>query len=375
MLPPHDQSAMDGFALRLRPTERPATSPPAVRRVVGRSAPGDDYRRRPVVGFDTAVEVLTGANLPAGANAVIRSENSRRSRNRMWVRATVAPGQDVARRGEDFRPGSRIIAAGTRVRPWHLAALVANQVRTIPVLGRPRAGVLATGSEIVPAGSSGHGSAVRDSTKPLLLGLLQELGIAAVDLGRAPDRENALRSGILRGLARCDLVITIGGSSVGVRDRVPSAVGSIPRARWIARHVRLRPGSTTSVAVVGPRPMFVLPGPPVAAFAGFLGLVEPFLRARGFVVGDAPRAISATLERAIVHARGVRELVRVRIRVQNGVRRVFAVERHGAARLSSLTDADGLLVLEERRGAYRAGETVRVVPFDDRTDRTRRPFG
>jgi molybdopterin molybdotransferase len=363
---------MDGFAVRLRPSENGDVLRFRPRKVVGRSAPGDNGRRLPRMGYTTATEVLTGAPLPPGTSAVIRSEHVRKSGNRISARVAVTSGHDVARRGEDFRPGSPIVPAGARIRPWHVAALVANGVSRVRVLRQPRVGVLATGSEIVPATSGSRRRGVRDTTGPLLLGLLDELGIATVDLGRVPDHLDAIRKGVSTGLVRCDLLITIGGSSGGNRDEVPRALGGIRGVRWVARRLRLRPGSTASVATVRNRPVFVLPGPPVAAFAVFTELVDPFLRDRGIVTTPARTVVSAKLDHGILHGRGVRELVRVGFRMRNGVNHVSSLERHGSARLSSLTKAEGLLVLDERRGAYRAGETVEVVLLDARTGGPRR---
>jgi len=373
--PPHDQSTMDGFAIRLSPSERRGVVPAKARRLVGRLAPGDDIRHLPRVGFATAVEVLTGATLPRGSDAVIRSENCRWTGNQVWSRVPGVRGQDIARAGEDFRRGSKIVDAGTRIRPWHVAALIANEVSHVRVFRTLRTGVLATGSEITPMRVSGRSRGVRDTTKPLLLGMLAELGVRGVDLGKASDREASIRTAIQHGLARCDLVITIGGSSRGGRDRVPGAIGAIRGARLIASRVPLRPGSTSSVAIVRRRPVFVLAGPPVAAFTGFVALVEPFLRSQGHLTHSNQPHILAKLSSSIPHRRGVREFVRVRIQHRTGGCVVRSAEQRGAGRLSSLTAADGLLVLEERRGSYRAGETVQVMPFDGRTGSRARSVG
>jgi molybdopterin molybdotransferase len=337
-------------------------------KIIGRSAPGDRRRRLPRLQNDTAVEVLTGAPLPSGANAVLRVEGIRRKGNRIWADRPVRIGRDVARRGEDFRPGETIVDIGVRIRPWHVAALIANDIRKVPVFASLRVGLLTTGTEVVPATRPARVGAVRDTTKPLLQGMLAELGLRAVDLGHVPDNESAIRRAVSNGIRRCDLLITVGGSSVGRRDLVPRVLGRSGRTTWIARGVGLRPGSTTAVAAIRDRPVFVLPGPPVAAFSAFQALVEPLLRSRGDTVPPTWPTVTARLNHGIRHSSGIRELLRVRIRRRRGFDRVVSISRHGAARLSSLTGADGLLVLDERRGDYAAGEAVEVFLLRDRTE-------
>jgi molybdopterin molybdotransferase len=361
VLPPSDLSMMDGFAVRAGAWRGRTSDAPREFRVVGRSFPGDDARRLPRVTSGTAVEVLTGAALPPGADAVLRLEDCRRTGDRLRTRIPASPGRDIARRGEDFRPGGAIVAAGVPLRPWHIAALVANEISRVRAVRLPRVGLLTTGDEVVGAGGSIRSGKVRDTTKPLLLGMLAELRVPTEDLGSVADRESALRRAVQRGVRSCDVLITIGGSSVGQRDLVPRAVRSIPGARWIARGVRLRPGSKSAVVLVGRRPVFLLSGPPVAAFAGFVGLVEPFLRDLLGAAVPERSSLTATLDRGIVHSRGVRELVRVRFEFRRGVPRAVVVDQHGASRISSLTEATALLVLEEGRGNYHKGETVRVL--------------
>jgi molybdenum cofactor synthesis domain-containing protein len=351
---------MDGYAVR----SASFTSDGSRRRrlrVVARSFPGDAQRTPLDPG--SAVEIFTGAMLPPGANAVVRSEDCRRVGRWVMLDRPVPAGRNVARRGEDFRPGRTIVRASVSVRPWHLAALVANEVSTIRVRARPRVGLLSTGSELEDPRASVRAGRTRDSAKPLLRSMLLELGAVPIDLGIAPDREPSIRRRLQEGLRTCDVVVTTGGTSVGTRDRVPAAVEGLRGARWIAHRLRLRPGSSTRIAIVARRPVFLLSGPPVAAFAGFVALVEPVLRDTWGASVRSPGTVPAILAERVVHRRGMREMVRVRLLRREGVPRATVVERHGAARLSSLTGADGLLVLDERRGDYRKGERVPVVPL------------
>lgn len=366
-LPPHDQAVMDGIAIRLRPAETRKGTRAASRRLIGRSLPGDHPRKLPRVGYDTAVEIVTGGPLPPGADTVVRSEQTIRRANAVRPSASIPRGRDVAPRGGDFRPGTLIVAKGETVRPWHIAALIANGHRRLRTFARPRVGVLATGDEIASRRNRGRSGTVPDTSRPLLLSMIREGGLVPVDLGHAPDSVGRIRTAVRNGLKTCDLVITIGGSSRGIRDHARAAVDGLPGVRWAADGVRMRPGGTSSIAVIGRRPVFLLGGPPVAAYAGFVGLVEPFLRKRDAL----PRALRETLPvrlgHHIAHSRGGRELLRVRL-VRRGDRgQVAVVEGQSSARLSSLTRADALLILTEDHGDYRAGERVTVIPMSHRS--------
>jgi molybdenum cofactor synthesis domain-containing protein len=352
---------MDGFAVRSEPGAGGRSPSKVTLRLVGRSFPGDDLRRLPRVTKGTAVEILTGAALPPGADSIIRSEDCRRSGDKIRVRRAPIAGRDVARRGEDFRPGRTIAASGTPLRPWHIAAFLANEIPRVRVVSLPRVGVLSTGGELVAAGDPLRPGQVRDTTRPLVLALLAELGVPALDLGLVPDSNEAIRRAVRRGLTVCDILITTGGSSVGLSDLVPTAIRQAGRVRWVAARLRLRPGSTTGVAIVRNRPVFLLSGPPVAAFAGFMAIVEPFLRTWGGVPVPPGATVTATLDRRIPHSRGGRELARVRLVRSGRGHRASVTERHGAARLSSLTDASGILTLDEEHGDYRRGEVVQVL--------------
>ena len=359
-VPPNDRSMMDGYAVRAAGARRRESGPPFTRTVIGRSVPGLDPRRLPRVNSRTAIEILTGGPMPPGANAVLRLESTERRGRSIRARSRVVPGRDIARRGEDFQRGKPLFAAGTSLRPWHLATLAAHDIRLVRVYRRPVVGLLRTGGEFPPDRHPPRPRHVRDTTRPLLRAALSELGVQYADLGSVPDRLADTRRAIARALTRCDVVLTVGGSSVGARDLVPSAVGRLSGARRIASGVWLRPGSSTGVAVVRGRPVFLLPGPPVAAFAGFLALVEPFLDRWTDPRHRSRPSVRARLAFGRPHDRRFEELVRVRLRTRRSGTWARAVAGRGSSHLSSLSRSDGLAVLARGRGAYRRGDPVTV---------------
>jgi molybdopterin molybdotransferase len=194
----------------------------------------------------------------------------------------------------------------------------------------------------------------------MLLSLLAELRVTTLDLGVVPDMDDKICRAVQRGLRECDVVITTGGSSVGSRDRVPRAIAGLPGIRWVAKRVRMRPGSPTGVATVRGTPVFVLPGPPVSALAAFISLVEPFLRTRGGLGRTTELTVPATLGRTVPHARGLHAMIRVRLAGSLPALRAIPIDSRNAGGLSSLVNTGGLAILEEGHGEYERGEAVRV---------------
>lgn len=354
-LPAVDLALMDGYAIRA-----PRGGEPRDRTVVGRSVPGQARSALPRIDATTAVEVVTGSPLPAGADTVLRLEEARRSSGTVRPLETPRPGQHIARRGEDFHSGDLVLAAGARVRPWHIAAGIALAIHQLAVLPTVRVGVLSTGSELVEAGPTPPRGKVSNSTKPLLLASLEERGLEPLDLGTVPDDLAAIEAAIRRGQGRCDVLVTTGGSSVGASDLVRPAIGRIPGARFVFRSVRVRPGSQSAAAIVRGKPVLILSGLPVAALAGMVTVLEPYLAATT-QPGPRPREqVPARLRTAIPHQPGIRELVRVRLQRREGAWHAEMVDRRGSSRLSSLTASDGFIELREDRAGYRAGCRVRV---------------
>jgi molybdopterin molybdotransferase len=354
-VPAESRSRGAGYAVRVPLAKRHHPL-----RVIGGSRAGDDPRRLPRVSTTTCLEVESGSPLPPGANAVAWREDCRRRGGRITIAELPRPQENFIARGEDYFRGEIVIAQGSRIRPWHIAAALAAEIPRVRVHRPPRVGLISTGSSSKTARPVGSPWATRNTTPSLVTGQLREIGAEVVDLGPVPNELPRLNSALRRALRTCDVVAVISGSEIGQTDRFPAAVGAFPRSRRLFRYVSLRPGSATSAWRVGGKLVVGLSGLPVSGFAGSRLVLEPYL-ARSYPAIDL-RAdwVVARLAKTIEHPKGFREMARVRLRRRRGEWEASLYERRGAGRLSSLTGVDGIVELEESRGDYRAGETVMV---------------
>jgi molybdenum cofactor synthesis domain-containing protein len=259
---------MDGYAVRSTDT----SDAPVDLAVIGTLTAG--HATDQVIGAGQALRIMTGAPLPAGADAVVLLERTQSTDSTVTVQIVVSPGTSVRTTGEDVRPGDLIVASGTILTPSHLALLASVGVDRVTTFRKPRVGVLSTGDELVNNGALGPGK-IRNANGPALRGLVRELGFESVDLGVVTDDEDELTEAIERAVATCDAVVTTGGVSVGDADNVRVALEHLGAARWM--QVALKPAKPLAFAVVRDVPVFGLPGNPASAIVSFELFVRPAL--------------------------------------------------------------------------------------------------
>ncbi len=338
-LPAGRRSAMDGFALRLLP--RAPTGPYVVR---GSAFPSSSSSRRPLRRGE-AISITTGARLPPGTNAVVRSEGAHRDGERLIVAHAPTPGQDILETGESIERGAVLLERGQRIRPVELALLLAQGVRTVPVF-RLRVSVLPIGDELVAAGGR-SGAGTPDYLGPLIAGLL------GAQCGLHPplrdDRAQVARA-LVAASRRSDLVVTIGGSSIGRRDVTKGAVAEV--GRLLFEGVTTNVLKRGAVGVVGRTPVLVLPGQLVSAVTV---LHEHGLHVLSRRVGRELREYSELpLAEAVAVDHRMDSLYLTRD--VDGAARILD---WGVARMTELLHADGFCILDHGR-RYRPGEPIRV---------------
>ncbi len=359
-IPPFDRAAMDGYALLAKDTEGATESSPVHLRVVGIIVAGTDPGVPPRLVQGEAVGIMTGAPLPPGADAVVMAEKCGRVSDRVSLASPVRTNENVSRKGEDYRNGEVILRVGRAVRPWHVAALSMAGLSDVRVKRRLRVGILSTGTELVDVGETPGPGQIVNSNRPMLSSMVEAMGCEPVDLGIAPDRAQAISAGLGVGLASCDVVLSTGGSSVGRVDLVPAAISLLEGSVFVARGLRLRPGGATGVAVVGGKPVFVLSGYPVAAFTAFEELVKPTIQRLLGIQGEPIPAVRGRLTQRLVNRKGLRSYVRVRVRLDRGGYSVTPVIAKGSGLISTLTKAQGVVVLDESTTEREVGDEVLV---------------
>jgi molybdopterin molybdotransferase len=328
---------------------------------VARVLPGARPDEVADVGRGGSALVLTGSPMPAGTDSVVMVEHCTISGGMVLVSRQVHPVQNVSRRGEDYSRGETMVAAGTVLKPWHIAAVASAGRAVVRVRRRLGVGVLSTGSEIVEPGRVVEAGQVVNSTKPLLLALARQRGCREVDLGTVPDSVDEIARSVTLALRGCDLVLTTGGSSVGERDLVSEAISGIAGSSLVAHGIRIRPGRPTGVSVIAGKPVFVLSGFPVAAMAGFQAMVEPTISYMTGASDEPAPKVTGTLTRRVSNESGNRCYVRVRVSRGAAGLDVDPLILTGSGLISTLTKANGILVVDEAVEGYDEGQAVEVL--------------
>ncbi len=361
-LPPHANSAMDGYALRAADT----AGAPVRLRVIGKLAAGYPARQEVLPG--TAIRIMTGAWIPPGADAVVRFEDTRVEGEWVEIPASVPAGRDVRCAGEDVRRGERVLARGTRLRPAEIGMLSALGHETVRVTRRPRVGILATGDELVPAGAAPAPGKIRDANSASNAAQVLVAGGEPVLLGIASDRDAEIARRVRDGLAReIDLLLVSGGVSAGDFDRVKdvlAAQGEI--AFW---RVRMKPGRPLAFGLLAAPaqeaavPVLGMPGNPVSAMVSFEVFAAPAIRTLLGAADVMPPAREAVLVDEVAHKDGRRHFARVRLEERGGKTLAHLTGDQGSGILSSMVRADALAVLPEDRERIEPGTQVEVIPL------------
>ena len=368
-VPPHANSAVDGYAVYFDDLVAGAETS---LKITGRIAAGHPLTRPARRG--EALRVFTGAPMPAGASddgpdSVLMQEDCREQDGRVVIPPGIERGANRRRAGEDIAAGSRVLAAGRRLRAEDLGLAASVGRSALSVRRRLRVALISTGDEIREPGQPLDAGAVYDSNRFILHGLLAGLGAEISDRGIVPDQPAAVRAALLGAIKDHDLIVTSGGVSAGEEDHVRAALealGSITFWR-----LAIKPGRPVALGQVaaGARrvPVVGLPGNPVAVVVTFLLFVRPLiLRLAGAEVPDLPRF---RLRAGFAHDKkaGRREYLRARIETAgDGGPVAVKSGRQGAGILSSVATADGLVELPEQMTYLKQGMMVDFLPFADR---------
>jgi len=355
-VPPLDNSAMDGYAVRTADVTAIGTTLPVSQRIPAGTV-GSQLQP------GTAARIFTGAPVPAGADAVIMQERCEHGGqgDSVVVNHVPKPGEHIRRAGEDVAPGAQILAAGARLRPQDTAFAASVGLATLPVLRRVRVAVFFTGDELRMPGEPLPPGAIYNSNRFALVALLERLGCEVRDLGLVPDRLDATREALRAAAADNDLIITSGGVSVGEEDHIKPAVEAEGRLdMW---KIGIKPGKPLAFGVVdsgGRECAFIgLPGNPVSAFVTFLTLVRPFVLRLSGVDRVQPKAYLLRADYDWPRPDARREFLRA---LTNDAGGVELFPSQGSGVLSSCVQADGLV--DNTPGqAVRRGDLVRFIPF------------
>ena len=365
-LPQFDRANMDGYAVRAADTFGASPSVPMYLRIAGSIEMGEAARTALRKG--QAMRIATGGMLPRGADAVVMVEHTDEvGDGTVEIQRGVSPWQHVLRVGEDIARGAPVFARGRRLRPQDLGALTGLGLTRLRVVKRPRVGLIATGDEIVPPDKQPRPGQVRNVNQFSLAAMAREAGAVVTDFGVVPDRADRLRKVLATALARTDVVMLSGGSSVGVKDLTTDVITSFPRSQIVFHGISVAPGKPTILARALDKPVVGLPGHPVSALVIFDLFGAPLLRIVGGESADtafAPRAMTrARLAQNVASQPGREDYVRVRLAERDGVRIAQPLPGKSGA-IFNLVSADGLVCIPASAEGIDEGVEVEVRLFE-----------
>jgi molybdopterin molybdotransferase len=353
--PPFDASAMDGFAVR----GADVAALPATLQVIGESVAGAGFSG--MVGRGEAVRIFTGAPVPSGADTIVIQEDTELEGDTVTVRQAEA-GRHIRPRGQDFKQGDVLLRTGTKLGPRHLMLAAAMNYAELPVRRRPKVAVLSTGDEVVPPGSDLGPDQIVSSVASGLRALIEAQGGEAMSLGIAQDTPESIVT-LARAGTAADILVTIGGASVGERDLVSAALRS--EGLDLAFHkVAMRPGKPLLYGKLGSQRVLGLPGNPVSALVAAHVFLVPMLQ-RMLGIEEHGRGLAEATLAEDVAANGPREHYMRGISewAVAGERLVRPLASQDSSLMADFARADCLIVLAPNAPALKAGERVSILPL------------
>ena len=355
-LPRFDRSAVDGYAVRAEDTFEASQFKPKTLRITEEDG----------VGSKQAKQVWTGNPIPKGANAVVMLENTKPINCEVEVWVSVTPGENISKKSEDVRKGEVAAKAGTRLKPQHLGLIAALGIAEVKVVERPKIAILATGNELVEIGGKPGEDQIFEVNRLILSALCRELDAEPVDLGIVKDDEDEILGKLKIGFEMADVVMTSGGTSVGVSDIVPEVVNTIGKPGVIVHGVAMRPAMPSALAIVDGKPMIILSGNPVAAMIGFEVFARPLIcRMLGLEKEEHRLVVKAKITKRVSTVLGRKTFVRVRVLQRFGEFFAEPISARGSGLISTMTKANGYVVVPENREGLEEGESVSVYLFDN----------
>jgi molybdopterin molybdotransferase len=351
-VPPMDNSAMDGYAVRLADLNSSEKKLKVAQRIAAGSV------GKPLEA-GTAARIFTGAPVPPGADAIVMQEFATLEGDALTVKYVPRPGEWIRRVGSDIRKGGPVLSAGKRLLPQDVGLAASVGIKTLPVYRKLRLGLFFTGDELVMPGDPLPPGRIYNSNRFTLNGLAAAFGCEVRDYGIVPDKLDKTREVLRQAAAENDLVVTSGGVSVGDEDHVKPAVEA--EGSLLMWKIAMKPGRPLAFGKVGKAAFIGLPGNPVSSFVTFLIFVRPFLLKCQGQAAVAPRALEARADFDWPEPDARREFLRVKWNAQGGLD-IYPTQ--DSAVLTSTAWADGLVDNPAGR-AIRSGDRVRFLPYSE----------
>jgi len=364
-IPPFNRSTVDGYAVRAEDTFGAEEDHPVSLRLVGRVSVGEAPRVE--VQRGTLAEIVTGAPIPEGADAVVMIEYTAREGNSILIRQAVSTRENVMKAGSDIRKGETVLKKGTVLSTYEIGVLAAIGSAKVEVFKRPRVALFSTGAEIVEPGKSLAPRKIFDINAHALSAAVVACGGESLNMGIVQDEANQLKVALQKALKTADIVTTSGGVSVGPTDIIPKVLDTLGKPGVLVYGIAVRPGKPTTMAVVDNKPVFSLPGHPASALLIFHVFVRPVLLSMGGRK-EKPVIVKAVVSERLFPSRGRRTYVTVTLKKGRAGRLLASSTPSGlSGAITTLAKADGFTVIHESQQFVEKGAVVEVELFKPST--------
>lgn len=358
-VPPHDNAAVDGYAVRFDDLGENGETRLTL---AGRIAAGTQMDRP--LGRGEAIRIFTGAPMPDGADTVLMQEDCRAENGIVAIPPGIKQGANRRFAGEDVVPGARILAAGTRLRPQEIGLAASIGRISLPVYKPVRVALFSTGDEVRDTGTDLPPGCIYDANRYSVAAALEQLGCAVDDLGILPDSYQIIRDTLANAADRHDLIMTSGGVSTGEEDHVRAAIEALGKMHFW--RLAIRPGRPLALGQIGSVPFIGLPGNPVAVLVTFMLFARPAILRLGGSRKTEPEMYRVRVGFPVRKKLGRREWLRVRLdRDSDGAPVAYKFPRDGAGILTSMVESDGLVELPEELTSLEPGTMVDYLPFSE----------
>ncbi len=353
-IPPFDNSAMDGYAVRSADIGGASLEDPADLAVIG-DLPAGKAPTAPL-GKGQAIRIMTGAPIPQGSDTVVPVELTRADEDRVSILEELSDGANVRRAGEDIKTGQSVMSSGTPIGPAELGMLASLGCASVKCFRRAVVGIISTGDELLPVGEELSPGKIRDSNSYTAYGMVKDAGAEPLRLGIVGDQAEVLEKTILDNVERVDVFVTSGGVSVGDYDMVKDVLAKIGEMNFWK--VAMRPGKPQAFGHVQGKPLFGLPGNPVSVMVSFEQFVRPALLAMMGREDILRPQVKAVLDSPLGRKKGRAEFIRVIAEWRDGCYHARVTGPQGSGILSSMVKGNALAILPKDVGRLEPGEEV-----------------
>jgi molybdopterin molybdotransferase len=359
-IPPCDNSAMDGYAVRFEDIQGASQKNAACLKILG-DIPAGYTAQQPIAAGET-YRIMTGAPLPEGADTVVMQEDTDVQGGIVHILKAGGRGNHIRRAGEDIRAGDTVVSANTVLNPAHIGVLASIKKAFVTVYQRPRVAILSTGDELIDIDEELTEGKIVSSNSYSLYALVQDSGAIPLSLGIARDTREDLRAKFQEGL-HADMIISSGGVSVGDYDFVKDVLKDIG-AEMKFWKVAMRPGNPLAFGIIGGKPAFGLPGNPVSVMVSFEQFVRPSIRKMSGHSCLFRQVIDATAQEPVATKKDRKYFIRCRVSERDGQYVATTTGEQGSGILMSMAKANGLMIVSEEKEGVSAGEKVKVQILD-----------